>query len=76
MRIEIELRCILFPLIIPEMRWKELSVEVRHRSGEGRQKNNNSAALKFPKNTVASIVPKRRGFEPPRLFLERAAWPN
>ena len=66
----------MFPLIILEMRWKELSVELRHRSGEGRQKKYNYDALKFPKNTVATIVPKRRGLEPPRLFLELAAWPN
>ena len=103
MRLEIELRGILFPLIILEMllqlywsppvvisidwtlfgkahtclykgptvdsacqsknqamRSKELSVErrdrivSRHRSGEGHQ--NISAALKVPKNTVASII--------------------
>jgi hypothetical protein len=44
------------------MRWKELSVELRdrivskYRSGEGYQ--NISAALKFPKNIVASIILK------------------
>ena len=103
MRLEIELRCILFPLIILDvsticiqligydlerhtpvyirfhswqckseqkpwvisqkvMRWKELSVELwdrivsRHRSGQGYQ--NIFAALKVPKNTVASIILK------------------
>jgi hypothetical protein len=61
------------------MRWKELSVELRdrivsrHRSGEGYQKM--SAALKIPKNTVASIF-KWKNLEPPRLFLELAAWSN
>jgi transposase len=45
---------------------KELSLELRdrilsrHRSGEGYQKN--SAALKVPKNTVASIILKRKKF--------------
>ena len=54
------------------MRSKEVSVELRdrivsrHRSGEGYQ--NNSAALKIPKNTVTSI-----SLEPSRLFLELAA---
>ena len=48
------------------MRSKELSVELRdrivsrHRSGEGYQKM--SAALKVPKNTVASIIPKWKKF--------------
>ena len=55
------------------MRSKELSVEVRdrivlrHRSGDGYQTM--SAALKVPKNTVASFLNVRR-LEPPRLFLE------
>jgi hypothetical protein len=49
------------------MRSKELSVELRyrlvsrHRSGEGYQKM--SAALKVPKNTVASIILKWKKFE-------------
>jgi hypothetical protein len=49
------------------MRSKELSVELRdrttvarHRSGEGYQ--NISAALKLPKNTVASIILKWKKF--------------
>jgi len=48
------------------MRSKELSVELRdrivsrHRSGEGYQ--NISAALKVPKNTVASIILKWKKF--------------
>ena len=48
------------------MRMKELSVELRdrivsrHRSGEGYQ--NISAALKVPKNTVASIILKWKKF--------------
>ena len=48
------------------MRSKELSVELQdrivssHRSGEGYQKD--SAALKFPKNTVAPIIPKGKKF--------------
>uniref|UniRef100_A0AAZ3QVG0 Sleeping Beauty transposase HTH domain-containing protein n=1 Tax=Oncorhynchus tshawytscha TaxID=74940 RepID=A0AAZ3QVG0_ONCTS len=48
------------------MRLKELSVELRdrivsrHRSGEGYQKM--SAALKVPKNTVASIILKWKKF--------------
>ena len=66
MRLEIKLRCILFPLIILEMFLqldrKELSIELQdrivswHRSGEGYQTS--SAALKVPKNTVASIIRK------------------
>ena len=48
------------------MKLKELSVEtqdmtvLRHRSGEGYQQM--SAALKVPKNTVASIIPKLKKF--------------
>ena len=48
------------------MRSKELSVQLqdrivsRHRSGEGYQKM--SAALKVPKNTVASIILKLKKF--------------
>jgi hypothetical protein len=48
------------------MRLKELSVELRdrivkrHRSGEGYQKM--SAALKVPRNTVASIILKWKKF--------------
>jgi hypothetical protein len=48
------------------MRSKELSVVIRdrivprHRSGEGYQ--NISAALKVPKNTVASIILKLKKF--------------
>ena len=102
MRLEIELRCILLPLIILEMflqlhwtpsavnsidwiwhtsvyarsysrqsknqamRLKELSLVLRdmimsrHRSGERYQ--NNYAALKVPKNTVASITLKLKKF--------------
>ena len=99
MRLEIELRCILFPLILLEMfvqidwTWfgkahtclykvPQLTVHVRakakpwgqrncpkslrdrivsgHRSGEGYQ--NISAALKAPKNTVASIILKWKKF--------------
>jgi hypothetical protein len=42
-------------------------------SGEGYKKN--YAALKVPKNRVASIL-KWRSLEPPRLFLELSAWSN
>uniref|UniRef100_A0AAZ3RTC3 Sleeping Beauty transposase HTH domain-containing protein n=1 Tax=Oncorhynchus tshawytscha TaxID=74940 RepID=A0AAZ3RTC3_ONCTS len=44
------------------MRWKELSHSIvsRHRSGEGYQQL--SAALKVPKNTVASIILKWKKF--------------
>jgi hypothetical protein len=48
------------------MRSKELSIELRdmimsrHRSGEGYQ--NVSAILKVPKDTVASIILKRKKF--------------
>ena len=55
------------------MRSKELSVELRdrnmsrHRSGERYQ--NISAALKVPKNTVASIILKWKTFGTTRLFL-------
>ena len=58
------------------MRSKELSVELRdrivsrHRSGEGYP--NISAAVKVPKNTVASIILKWNHQD----FLERAARPN
>ena len=61
------------------MRSKDLSVELRvrivlrQRSGEGYQ--NISAALKVPKNTVASIILKW-SLEPARFFLELAAQPN
>ena len=41
---------------------------LRHRSGRGYKKN--YAALKVPKNTVASIILNGRGLEPPRRFLE------
>ena len=34
------------------------------------------AALKVPKNTVASIILKWNNLEPPRLILELAARPN
>jgi transposase len=59
------------------MRSKELSVELRdrivsrHRSGEGYQKM--SAALKVPKNTVASIILKRKKFR--TTTLPRAGRP-
>jgi hypothetical protein len=62
MRLEIELRCILFPLIILDV---DRTVS-RHRSGEEYQ--NISAALKIPKNTVASIILEH--------FLELASRPN
>ena len=48
------------------MRLKELSIELidrivlRHRAGEGYQKM--SAAMKIPKNTVASIILKWKKF--------------
>jgi hypothetical protein len=54
------------------MRWKELSVELRdmivlrHRSGGGFQ--NNSVALKVPKNTVASIILKWKKFGTTKTF--------
>jgi hypothetical protein len=60
------------------MRSKELSIELqnrivlRHRSGEGHQ--NVSAALKVPKNIVASIILKWKTFR--RLFQELSAQPN
>jgi hypothetical protein len=60
------------------MRSKELSKELRdrivsmHRSGEGYR--NISAALKVPKNKVASIILKWKKFG--RLFVELAARPN
>ena len=62
------------------MRFKEVSLELRdrivsrHRSGEGYQ--NISAALKVPKNTVATSFLYGRSLEPPRLFLELAVQPN
>jgi hypothetical protein len=50
----------------------------RHRSGEEYQ--NISVSLKVPKNPVSSIIltvnGRRKGLEPPRLFLELAARPN
>ena len=61
------------------MRWKELSVEhrdrivSRHRSGEGQQKM--SAALKVPKNTVASIILKCKKFGTTKT-LPRAGGPG
>jgi hypothetical protein len=61
-------------------RSKELYVELqdrivtRHRSGEGYKTI--SAALKVPKNTVASIILNGKSLESPRLFLELAARPN
>jgi transposase len=61
------------------MRSKELSVEhqdrfvSRHRSGEGYQ-NISSAALKVPKNTVASIVLKWKKFGTTKT-LPRAGCP-
>jgi transposase len=57
---------------------KELSVELRdrivsrQRTGEGNQ--NISAALKVPKNTVASIILKWKKFG--SLFQKQAARPN
>jgi hypothetical protein len=60
------------------MRAKELSVELqdrivsRHRSGEGYQKM--SAALKVPKNTVASIILKWKKFGTTKT-LHRAGRP-
>ena len=60
------------------MRSKELSVELRHRivsshrSGEGYQKM--SAVLKVPKNTVASIILKRKKFGTTKT-LPRAGCP-
>ena len=61
------------------MRSKELSIELRdrivsrHRSGEGYQ--NISAALKVPKNTVASITPKQKKFGATKT-LPRAGHPT
>ena len=55
------------------MRSKEFSVELRdkiasrHRSGEGYQ--NISAALKVPKNTVASIILKLKKFGTTKTLL-------
>jgi hypothetical protein len=60
------------------MRSKELSVEIRdrivprHRSGEGYQKM--SAALKVPKNMVASIILKWKKFRTTKTF-HRAGHP-
>uniref|UniRef100_A0AAZ3Q334 Sleeping Beauty transposase HTH domain-containing protein n=1 Tax=Oncorhynchus tshawytscha TaxID=74940 RepID=A0AAZ3Q334_ONCTS len=60
------------------MRLKELSVELRerivskHRSGEGYQKN--SATLKVPKDTVASIILKWKKFGTTKT-LPRAGCP-
>ena len=60
------------------MRSKELSVELqdrnvsRHRYGEGYQKY--SAALKVPKNTVASIILKWKKFGTTKT-LPRAGYP-
>ena len=60
------------------MRSKEMSVELRdrdvsrHRSGEGYQ--NTSAALKVPKNTVASLIIKWKKFETTKI-LPRAGRP-
>ena len=47
---------------------------VKDRSGEGYQ--NISAALKVPKNSVASIILKWKQFGTTILFLELVAWPN
>ena len=107
MKLKIELRCILFPLIIlemflqlnwsppvvnsvdwtwfirshswkcmsehkPSMKSKELSVDLRDRivlrkkSGEGYRKN--SAALKVPMSTVASIIRKWKKFRTTRTL--------
>uniref|UniRef100_A0AAZ3QYH8 Sleeping Beauty transposase HTH domain-containing protein n=1 Tax=Oncorhynchus tshawytscha TaxID=74940 RepID=A0AAZ3QYH8_ONCTS len=61
------------------MRSKELSIELRdrivsrHRSGEGNQ--NISAALKVPKNTVASIILKWKKFGTTKT-LPRAGCPS
>ena len=61
------------------MRWKELSVELRdrivsrHRSGEWYQKM--SAALKVPKNSVASIIFKSERFGTTKT-LPRAGHPD
>jgi hypothetical protein len=118
MRLEIELRCILFTLTILEMflqldwsspvvnlhdldmiclykgptvdsacqsknqarRSKELSVELqyrnvsRHRSGEGYQTL--SAALKVPKNTVASIILKWKKFVTTKTLPRACTQPN
>jgi hypothetical protein len=46
----------------------------KHRSGEGYEKM--SAALKVPKNTMASIILKCKTFGTPRLFLVLATPPN
>ena len=60
------------------MRSKELSIELRdrivsrHRSGEGYQ--NFSAVLKYPKNTVASIILKWKKFGTTRT-IPRAGRP-
>ena len=60
------------------MRLKELSIELRdrivtrHRSGEGYQKM--SAALKVPKNTVASVILKWKKFRTVKT-LPRAGRP-
>ena len=62
------------------MRLKELSVDLRdrivsrHRSGEGYQ--NISAALKVPKNTVASIILKRKKFGTTKTLPRAGARPN
>ena len=62
----------------PDMRSKELSVEIRgrivsrYRSGEGYQ--NISAALKVSKNTVASIILKLKKFATTKT-LPRAGHP-
>ena len=50
-------------------------IVLRHRSGEGYKTI--SAALKIPKNTVASIILKWKKFgTTKRLFLELTAQPN
>jgi hypothetical protein len=62
------------------MRPKELPVELqdrivsRHRSGRGYQ--NISAALKVPKNTVASIFLEWKKFGTTKTLLELDARPN
>ncbi|KAG2465303.1 TCB1 transposase, partial [Polypterus senegalus] len=61
------------------MKSKELSVDLRdrivsrHKSGEGYRKN--SAALKVPMSTVASIIRKWKKFETTRT-LPRDGWPS
>ena len=58
------------------MRLKELSVELQDRIVSKKQIQNISASLKVPKNTVASIILKRKMFGTTKTPRELSAWPN